>query len=114
VKTLFERYRRLILVALPAGLRCLFVLDVVTRGPYACYYNWHHQELANNFRLVGKEEIDVVKCLGRPSATTEDNTTNEKIYDYYPHLVLPCSKFQVFCRDGKLVGTEQFDDQSGP
>ena len=98
----------ILLVTPVLGAILIFVvpaMDALGHGPYSSWYNRRCQRIADEARLVGKPEADVVKVLGPPTFTYLQRT-----YNYAPIPWFPTAKFQVHCQDGVVIGTEQFDD----
>lgn len=91
-------------------LATLAVLDASHHGPYATWFNRRCQQLADESRLVGSPESDVVSILGRPTFHYAGDDDARRTYNYAPWPFVPTAKFQVHCRDGIVESVEQLDD----
>lgn len=105
---------RAMLIALPVGTVLLSVIfpacDAVSHGPYATWYNRKCQRLADDARLVGRPEEDIIGILGPPTFFYGAKGSREQTYNYAPFSMFPAGKFQVHCQDGIVVSVEQLDD----
>jgi hypothetical protein len=105
---------RTILISVPVlgvALAILPSCDAWTRGPYSTWFNNRCQRLADQAKLVGRPEGDVVKVLGPPAYFYPGDDDNHRTYNYVVPFSMPrTSKFQVHCHDGVVTGVEQFDD----
>jgi len=108
-------------VALLIALMLLIAIDNLSVGPYTRYFNHSMYSKAMEARLVGANEERVEQVLGKASycysgwtSTYIDSgkpTPHSRFvttYNYVPFL--PAAKFQVHCKDGKVVSLEMFDD----
>lgn len=91
-------------------LATLAVLDARHHGPYATWFNRRCQQLADESRLVGRPEGDIVSILGRPTFHYAGDDDSSRTYNYAPWPFVPTAKFQVHCRDGIVESVEQLDD----
>ncbi|KAJ3058649.1 hypothetical protein HK102_010380 [Quaeritorhiza haematococci] len=74
------------------GVGLVFVLlamDAASHGPYSTWYNRKCQRLADDAKLIGRPEAEVVEVLGPPTFTYLDRT-----YNYAPVRWFPTAKFQ--------------------
>jgi hypothetical protein len=108
---------RTMLIAVPAlgvGLAVLTVIlsgcDAFTHGPYVTWYNQRCRKLADDAKLVGRPEKDVVKILGPPTFFYPGDDDTKRTYNYVPTPMFPTAKFQVHCHNGVVTAVEQFDD----
>ena len=102
------KLRSMLIVMPMIGFTLMIVvpaLDAAAHGPYSTWFNPHCQQLADDAKLVGGPESEVIKVLGPPSYTYLDRT-----YNYVPVRWFPTAKFQVHCKNGVVIGVEQFDD----
>jgi hypothetical protein len=102
--------KRMVIVLSPIAVSLLLICDIILKGPYAQIYNMYYKHLCDKNQLIGKPESVLVSILGRPSAVVADRSNGYKIYNYFPYIVFPTSKFQVVCIGGKVIYVEQFDD----
>jgi hypothetical protein len=104
----------IVVPALGVGLAVLTVIlagcDAITHGPYVCWYNQRCKKLADDAKLVGRPEKDVVKILGPPTFFYPGDNDAQRTYNYAPIPMFPTAKFQVHCHDGVVTAVEQFDD----
>jgi hypothetical protein len=82
-------------------------IDAFFHGPLARRFNQRYQQIADQARLVGRPEADVVTYLGAP--TYIDASDRDVTYNYAPISWLPTGKFQVHCSKGIVVAVEQLD-----
>ncbi len=113
----FTIWRLMIAVAVVAFLfgvvrPAFLVFDALSHGPFTVAYNRDCQRLADEARLIGKPESEVIKVLGEPTSVWEYDHPDgwTKTFNYAPVSFVSSGKFQVHCRDGVVKILEQLDD----
>ena len=114
----FTVRRMMIFVAILAVLMSILVpvlagFDAAIHGPFATWFNNDCQRRADEARLIGRSEKDVVMVLGPPTFTYELEDLagiKTRTYNYAPCSYFPTGKFQVHCQLGVVCALEQFDD----
>ena len=87
---------------------CLW--DCMHLGPYVVRYNQRCAQLVKNRRLLGQTPDVVRAVLGQPTSVHTYEKPGNFTLNYAPYPFLPFAKFQAHFFDGKLGGTEMFDD----
>jgi hypothetical protein len=109
-------WRMMLVVALVA---CFFgfispvylFFDALGHGPYTTNYNQKCQKLADEAKLLGRPEADIIAILGPPTDIWDYEGDGKRMtYDYNPVPFIDAGIFQVHCKNGIVTGLEQFDD----
>jgi hypothetical protein len=109
-------------IAFPIGA-IITIQNANPTNPYVRGFNEPLEQLAIDAKLVGSSEGRVEAVLGPATSSYSGwnaivtstgkpapNALYGTTYNYAPFPALPCSQFQVHCRDGKVMSIELYDD----
>jgi hypothetical protein len=108
--------RTLFALTAAAAVVCLVVptiygvCDVIFHGPQVVYFNERCERIVRSQGLIGKPPEIVIEALGEPTSVYDYGEPGGFTLNYAPHPWFPFAQFQAHFTNGKLSGTELFDD----